>query len=406
MDYDRELMKTRIEAVRDPIQRVLLQDVLTDVFSLVSEYSRDCYAALEEKLSKEIWDITDRYDVYTGVCRREDLDPVGRCLLEMETGMWEKNPHRLQTVFFDCDYRNIREKIGREFPARITTSSQVMDRTVTLKDSGYYEGAAGWLYEVFQTHQFPFSSLNFPYLHHFIDIVDLGEALIEEPILKIEVFLDGLERFLKSDVVPVWNIRRQYVQTEGTAIPGTGTVLYEHLFVPEYSQHGYLALLPEGEEGYCVVSEENIRVCTHSRRYDELELLEVVRPEFDKELTKLLYPVRSNGGELRLVDRQVRAGGHFPLTFANLERECSRYPEYESLSLEKVWISEEEEAGIRSLNTFLPLLQLSGGRRNLVLQFRPLRQTKTLFLDLAFLVSQLQFQTEEFVCVAKLRESL
>ena len=61
MEHVRELLQSRIEEVDDPVQRVLLRDVLADVFGELLKYSEERFSGLEEKLDGELRDPSKRY---------------------------------------------------------------------------------------------------------------------------------------------------------------------------------------------------------------------------------------------------------------------------------------------------------------------------------------------------------
>ena len=46
MEHVKELLKSRIEGIHDPVQRILLQDVLADVFTELLQYSEERYAKI------------------------------------------------------------------------------------------------------------------------------------------------------------------------------------------------------------------------------------------------------------------------------------------------------------------------------------------------------------------------
>ena len=73
MEQKKELLKSRIEKIHDPVQKRLLQDVLVDVFGELLTYSEDCFAKLEQKIDGERCDPDSHYYIYTGVCKRDGL---------------------------------------------------------------------------------------------------------------------------------------------------------------------------------------------------------------------------------------------------------------------------------------------------------------------------------------------
>ena len=69
MEYGKELLKSRIAQIHDPVQKRLLQDVLVDVFGELLAYSEESFQNLEHKIDNERCDPDAHYAVYTGVCK-------------------------------------------------------------------------------------------------------------------------------------------------------------------------------------------------------------------------------------------------------------------------------------------------------------------------------------------------
>ena len=80
MEQMRELLKARIAQVKDPVQKILLQDVLADVFGELLTYTDSCFASLEEKIDGELQLPEPFFDIYTGVCTKTAwMRPADAC---------------------------------------------------------------------------------------------------------------------------------------------------------------------------------------------------------------------------------------------------------------------------------------------------------------------------------------
>ena len=53
MEHRKELLKSRISQIQDPVQKRLLQDVLVDVFGELLDYSEETFWNLEQKIDRE-----------------------------------------------------------------------------------------------------------------------------------------------------------------------------------------------------------------------------------------------------------------------------------------------------------------------------------------------------------------
>ena len=148
MEHVKELLKSRIEGIHDPLQRILLQDVLADVFTELLQYSEERYARLENKLDMETGDSLRQYYIYTGVCKREDIDSTSRCLFEIKTSPAYGTGY-LGRIFLACGYPVIRQCISREYKAQVITDKGKYETVVSLRYCHAYLDAIGHLYHQF-----------------------------------------------------------------------------------------------------------------------------------------------------------------------------------------------------------------------------------------------------------------
>ena len=201
MKHVKELLQSRIQEVEDPVQRVLLRDVLVDVFGELLKYSEERFSGLEEKLDAELSDPSSRYYIYTGICKKDRLDTASRCLFKMQTGE-ERDAGYLGTLFLACDYPVIRQCLQRTYQAKIETDEGEYETTVSLRYcSAYLEGIER-LYQKFLANQKQWHTVNCPFLYKMLDIVDNENVISkDEAVQKVEIAFGELPEFVMVDVV-------------------------------------------------------------------------------------------------------------------------------------------------------------------------------------------------------------
>lgn len=401
----KELIKARIETMKDPIQKVMLQDVLKDVFRIIMDYSEDCFKELEAKIDAELIEKDDKYGIYMGVCKKEGLDGTGSFLFEVDTQQQEINTGVLKTIFLACDHQTICKCLDKTFSAEVETEDHTYHIQVALRYSKKYLSKIEWLYQQFLANKREWHTINCPYLYKFLDVVDIGQAIpSDETVERVVLDLEGLGKYMCPDMVLVWNIKELDVKTGAKIVPGDKKVLYEHKIGLPNKEAGHLVSIGEPETFYTIYNEEYLLVRSEHREYESLKLLEIAPFDLEKENTKLSYPLHTNRRVESHVDRLAARQPRLLLTEGELRRILGGYEAYEPFQLETVILEEASDTKGMDCNPFILAHNFLGKRRVLHFFFRckDMENIRS-YEEMCFLVSEIQFYTEEYQCVGSLR---
>ena len=397
MEHVKELLKSRIEGIHDPVQRILLQDVLADVFTELLKYSEERYASLENKLDMETGDSSRQYYIYTGVCKREDIDSTSRCLFEIKTGQAYGTGY-LGRIFLACGYPVIHQCISKEYKAHVITDNGEYETTVSLRYCHAYLDAIANLYHQFNLSQKQWHTINCPFLYKMLDIVDIkGVVPSDEAVQKVEIMLGELSEYVIYDAVLVWNVQEEIYKPSVETAAADNEGVYIHKILLKDKISGYLAA-PEGEDFFWTVfSQDGISVHTRKRAHENMKLLKVAHMDINKDLTGLLYPLQSNYRKLRHTDRQALNNPRCIWTEGGIIRTLSQYEVFNEFEFVDICMDLQGDIPGIDMNNFIKSNLLLKSRRKVALILHP-KDSKDIFCyeKMFFLLSELQLCAAEY----------
>jgi len=404
MKHVKELLQSRIEEVKDPVQRVLLRDVLVDVFGELLKYSEERFSAMEEKLDGELYDPSHRYYIYTGICKKDRLDETSRCLFRMQAGE-ERDAGYLGTLFLACDYPVICRCLQKTYRAKVETDGGGYETTVSLRYCSAYLEAMERLYRQFLANQKQWHTINCPFLYKMLDIVDKGDVIPKDAaIQKVEIAFGELSGFVMDDMILVWNIQEEVRQASVEVETAGKTSVYAHRILLPDTEAGYLAV-PEGEDGFTVIYLDGaLSVRTEKEAYKKMKLTKVARMDEGKDGTALLFPLQSNQRNMRHADRQALCQPRFLWTRGEIERILSSYEVFKEFEFVDVCEDFPAETEGIDMNPFIRTHSFFTKKRKLTLILHP-KDTTDIFRyeKMFFLVAELQLCTEEYEWTGILR---
>lgn len=404
MEHIKELLQSRIEGVHDPIQRVLLQDVLVDVFGELLRYSEEQFCKLENRLDSEICDTSRLYYIYTGVCKRECLDDTSRCLFEVKTReIYDKG--YLGRLFLACEYPVIRQCLLQTYKARVLTDKGEYETTVSLSYCSAYIEALEYLYRQFNLNQKQWHTINCPFLYKMLDVVDVdGKVPSDAVIQKTEIMLGELSEFVINDAVLVWNVQEKMYKTSAEVTAAGKEGIYIHKVPLSDKNAGYLTVLDEEGLFQNVFSDEGLSVRTTKEIYENIELLKIACMDREKDLTELLYPLQTNQRNMRHIDKQALNSHRCIWTKGEVERILSSYEVFKEFEFIDVFMNLKEEADIIDINSFIKEHSLLKSKRKITIILQA-KDNKDIFRyeKMFFLLAELQMYTDEYEWLGILR---
>lgn len=408
MEYQKELIQSRITKIKDPVQKVLLQDVLMDVFQIMTDYSEECYKLLEHKIDSELDPALTPNDIYTGVCETDQMDDTSRFLYPVETAEEEEGGSAapLQHIFLASGHEQVKRCVDQIFPARIETEKNTYDLRIKLTRSEEYQNKIAWLYQQFHANKKPYRSICFPFLDKYLDVMDLdGTVPKGETIHKLILDFGCENPNVHTKISLLWNIQEFDADTSANIIPGEKTVLYEHKVELPADGSEYLAVFDPDETFYIIQYPEYLAVRTEKRGYDKIHFLRIVSSGMEKDTTQLFLPLQSNGRKLRHTDKQALRQPKIIFTYGEMHRMLSSYDAYQGMHLAQVEVKDKEEYKVQDCNTFIISHRFLRDRRILFFTFTAEDLSDILLYEkMVFLISEIQLLTDEYRCAGQIKD--
>ena len=404
MKHRKELLKSRIAEIQDPIQKRLLQDVLVDVFGELLAYSEESFSELEHKIDRERCDPDSHYYIHTGVCKKDGLDSASRSLFEVPREE-QRSPGHLGTLFLACDYVQIHRCLAGTYRAQVETDLGEYQTTVSLAYCQAYRETFDWLYQQFTANQRLWHTINCPFLYKLLDIIDREGVVPQDAVvLRVGIDLKELSEFVIDDMVLVWNLSEEVCRPRVDVTVAGNVSYYTHQIPLEDTRAGYLAV-PEGEDLFSVIFLDNgLLIRTEKEAHHQLKLLKIEPMYPEKDHTDLQFPLQTNQRKLRHTDRQALGQPRYLWTKGEVERILSSYEVFRDFELVDICPDMQGEVEMVDLNPFIRVHSFLKQKRKISVIFHA-KDSSDIFRyeKMFFLLAELQLCTEEYEWTGILR---
>lgn len=406
----------RLLEISDEGERRALKDVMSKTMLPFYELVEGKYRELSERLLTGTAVRGSSFDLITGIASRNKIDVTEDAMYPMNYGdlsdvmvdsgeMMEKvkagRPYTIFRVFLQADAAVLRklEKEMRHFRGTIYTQTEEYRTEVRLVRNQSYQTQIAGLYPLFENNGIKWKTVNMPYLSKFYDVQVLrSDCSDRETIQRFQIDFEEYARYVRYDVIPVWNVRFLSEKTGAYPDLALDRVHYEHCI---YRSH-----FLEGRE--YLVAEEGIRLWDIFLQDGDMH---IVCEEKNPRAWKLMevnqkalkgvneFPVYQNGAREAL-----------PVNCIHTKAEIKRFLDClscDDLALEDVVIKNDldaTEVKTYSMDAFIEdEIRTCKNRQALVFRFRAKDPGHYLNYDLmSYLISRVQWELPEFYCVGEL----
>lgn len=421
-------MKDQIAAKLNNItsleDRLILKDILNDVFLNLYDHSESMYQQLENRVFVETAGVSDSYDVYITAAPRQHVDPVHYFLRPMraedleekqfsldELAMAGARNESLLQVFFSCDYRIFAYlmKEDRTFHGTITTNEGSIEADFVLREDIRYQEQIKNLYETFINNNISWKTVNNPYAFRFAEVMleSCQRSLNDgETVTEIKVDFAEYGQYVHYDIVPLWNIEMLKLKSTGFPLPCEDKINFEHTVTLDALgvEHGYLAAFQNKNISYVRRTKQSLVIVAPSELKDVWEIMRIIYPA-SKKTDKYIYPLVSNAKRQAFSDILAQKSLRVIRTEAELKRLISSFAAANELSLSHIAImpcSQEntESAASYAMNFFIQdEIRRADCQYRLALYFTVADKDSFLAFDhISFVVSEIQLHYPDFRC--------
>lgn len=418
----------KLNEINDLNDRVMLKKILNSVFTSLEQHSEDRFNDLEERVFDEIQYLEEKYNVYSTIIDRKHLDVTNEFLFPMIEEDTEEKIYDVKTIidnlndnisskmfniFLKCDYSIFKQFISNnsEITGTIETNKKIHKAYFKVKANIEYKEKINTLYKCFINNNIMWKTVNMPYINKIAQIfLTKCEDQIdeEEEIVKINIDFGDYSKYIKYDMVPLWNIKEIKLKCAGFPVPCIDKVNFEHdiSIEKEGTNHGYLVNLDEENMDYVTIKKNCITITSKISASSPWLVYKIVNYKEDN-TKKDNYEIMSNYKNVNFSNRFLFNNRYVIKTKSEIAKlinsfEASKHLRFRDLKIEELKFDEDEET--YDANDFIiDEIREDNIKKSLVLYFEAKNKEYYLNNDiLSFLVSEIQIIYPEYKCEGRL----
>lgn len=418
----------KLNEINDLNDRVMLKKILNSVFTSLEQHSEDRFNDLEERVFDEIQYLEEKYNVYSTIIDRKHLDVTNEFLFPVIEEDTEEKIYDVKTIidnlndnvsskmfniFLKCDYSIFKQFISNnsEITGTIETDKKIHKAYFKVKANTEYKEKINALYKCFINNNIMWKTVNMPYINKIAQIfLTKCEDQIdeEEEIVKINIDFGDYSKYIKYDMVPLWNIKEIKLKCAGFPVPCIDKVNFEHdiSIEKEGTNHGYLVNLDEENMDYVTIKKNYISITSKISTSSPWLVYKIVNYKEDN-AKKDNYEIMSNYKNVNFSNRFLFNNRYVIKTKSEIAKlinsfEASKHLRFRDLKIEELKFDEDKET--YDANDFIiDEIREDNIKKSLVLYFEAKNKEYYLNNDiLSFLVSEIQIIYPEYKCEGRL----
>ncbi|NLL06825.1 MAG: normocyte-binding protein [Clostridiaceae bacterium] len=418
----KELILEKLSKMEDLEQRKMLKDIMSSLFVNLIDYQENESKRLVERVFSEIEDTEKKYDVYITVCHKNDFDPVSEFLFpffeedvlekkvdmkEIVKGLYNKETLKLFTVFLKCDYKKIcKVNQNKRYKGTLITDFGRYPITVRLVKNEAYTDQIKKLYEVFQKNEIPWRTINNPYTNKFFDIfLDSCDVSLDEneEIKEIVFDLEEYEEYKMIDIIPLWNIKKHWLKTDGFPMPTMDRLNFEHIIsIKKFgSESGYLVEESEHIFRYVNRSDGELSIISPEEKAGDWCIVQVSQRK-DDTVKNNKYEVASNSRKESFINKFANRQAYVIRTKGEITRVVNSFGYSKYFEMEDVEIRSFSDPNGQTydMNFFITDdIRVGNDKKFMAIKFKKNAEETFITYDLlSFLVSEVQMYFPEYKC--------
>lgn len=422
----KDIIIDKLSKMEDLEQRKILKDIISGVFLNLIDYQESFNKNLEERVFSEIEDKEKRYDVYVTVNNIDNIDPVDDFLYPIiSTDLEEKKNDAgkiyeklikneevcLYTVFMNCDYLKIKEimRSKKKYTGEIITDNQKYKIKVKLEQNKSYINEIENLYEIFQKNSFCWKTINNPYANKFFDVIITDcEALENEEneIKEINIDFEEIEEYKMTDVIPLWNVKRMSVKSDGFPMPALDRVNFEHLISLKKLglDNGYLVDENEGLVKYVMRTFDSLTIVSPEEKASSWNILKISGQGKEQE-RKLQFELVSNSRKKSFINKFAQKNSQAIRTKGEIARIVNSFEVSKYFELTEIEIidSKPKRGTTYDMNYFIiDDIRVAKDKKVMNLKFKASKDSIIIYDLLSFIISEIQMYFPEYQCEGEL----
>ncbi|CAI3710704.1 Conserved hypothetical protein [Clostridium neonatale] len=418
----------KLNDIQELDDKVILKKIMMSVFSSLEEYSNEKYAQLEERVFDEVEYVEEKYNIYSTIIRRNELDMTDEIFFPMiEKDKEEKTydikdllgtlrnnkTYELFSIFLKCDYCIFKKFINSNLKIKgtITTNKRAHEAYFKVVENSEYKQKISNLYKSFINNNIRWKTVNMPYVNKIAKVMLVsyeGEFEKDESIMKIDIDFEEYSKYIKYDMVPIWNVKNIKMKCNGFPVPCIDKINYEHniSLAKEGKDSGYLVNASDEEINYVTFKDDSILLTSKISNPVTWRIYKIVNYKEDK-IRAYEYEIINNYMNINFSNKFLFNNRYMIKSKSEIARLIGSFKISEKLIFKDVVVEdllEEESREIYDANDFIiDEIREDNVKKALVLYFESRNKEDYLNNDiLSFLVGEVQFIYPEYKCEGRL----
>lgn len=423
----KQLIIDEINQIDSLEERVIFKDLMNQVFLALYEKNQEMYQQLEDKIFHEIAYNRNQFSVITGLMEKKyfdashhifapmlerDLEEVKLNLTEIMETVQDGKPYKVMQVFLECDYLKVKEILHEKntFAGSIKTEKGEYRAEFELRQNLEYIDQIKHLYELFIQNGVRWHTVNAPYVNKIADVyLTKCEAQLDEKTLIEEVKVEFLEEGekIRYDCIPVWNIKREQIDSVGFPDSSDDERYFEHnIALSKFKNECGILVESTTANVYGVHKDKDkLTIRTDSDQVKKWDVL-LIRNWESRKLDHFSYPVLGNIRKNSFTERLYEQNQVSIKTNAELIRCIESYDLGNYLRFDHYSIVENDNQTEEtySLSPFIvDEIRQPDAKKKLVLYMEAITSGYFINRDiLSFLVTEVQILYPEYLCEGRL----
>ena len=265
------------------------------------------------------------------------------------------------------------------------------------------------LYEVFQKNSFRWKTINNPYANKFFDVIITDCEMFEEgekEIKEININFEELEEYKMTNIVPLWNVKRISVKSDGFPMPALDRVNFEHeISLKKLGvDNGFLVDEDEGLVKYVKRASDSLTIVSPEEKAGSWNLV-IISGQGKEQERKLSFELVSNSRKKSFINKFAQKNSPWIRTKGEIERIVNSFESSEYFELKDIEITDSKSySGITyDMNYFIvDDIRASKDKEIMNLKFKAKKDSFIIYDLLSFITSEVQMYFPEYRCEGEL----
>ncbi len=412
----KDIILEKLSRMEDLEQRKLLRNIMSGFFENLIDYQTDANEKLEKRIFDEVEDIERKFDVYTTVIHRENIDPIDEFFFPMIADDVEEKEFDFtsiqnklncygkvfyETVFLKFSNEELEKINEKKFFGKLITQDGEVNVKIELRKNKRYVKLIENLFTIFEKNTVGWRTINSPYLQKIYDVYIVTKDEIDSEIEEVIYSIEEYEDYKHTEMIPVWNIERLIHKGDSFPMPALDEVHYEHpISLRKYGEkNGYL--IDPGNLNINAIkkTKDKMVVITDRDESQTWGLYKIVQGKMNKN-KKYSFEIYSNSKKESFINKYVQRQNSIIRTRSEIKRILESFECSDKYIVKNIEIEEVLEKNLTyDLNHFIADdIRIGNDKKIMKVSFENKEKDYIAYDLLSFLISELQMYFPEYIC--------